>query len=78
MFLCFLFFLGAILLFVWFPLYLKVFLVTDHSGNDGTAECSLSGLPVMMLKKNNTQERHKNIYVTFARKYISSENKAKL
>ena len=30
----------------------------------------------MMLKKNNTQERHKNIFVTFARKYISTENKA--
>ena len=40
-------------------------------------ECSLTVLPVMMLKKNNTQERHKNIYVTFARKNISTENKAK-
>ena len=41
------------------------------------AECSLTVLPVMMLKKNNTQERHKTIYVTFARKYISTENKAR-
>ena len=41
------------------------------------AECSLMVLPVMMLKKNNTQERHKNIYLTFARKYISTENKAR-
>ena len=32
-------------------------------------------LPVMMIKKDNTQERHKNIYVTFARKYISTEKK---
>ena len=28
------------------------------------AECSLTVLPVMMLKKNNIQERHKNIYVS--------------
>ena len=32
----------------------------------------------MMLKKNNTQERHKKIYETFALKYISTENKARL
>ena len=32
----------------------------------------------MMLKKNNTQERHKKIYETFALKYISTENKATL
>ena len=31
----------------------------------------------MMLTKNNTQERHKNIYVIFARKYISTEIKAR-
>ena len=36
-FLCFLFFLGTILLFVWFLVYFSVFLVTDLSGNEGTA-----------------------------------------
>ena len=32
-------------------------------------------LPAMMLKKNNTEERHKNIYVIFARKCISRKIK---
>ena len=36
-FLCVLFFLGTLLRFVWFPVYLQVSLVTYHSGNDGTA-----------------------------------------
>ena len=31
------FFLGYTLLFVWFLVYLQVFLVTHHSGKDGTA-----------------------------------------
>ena len=33
----FMFFLGIILIFVWFPVYLQLFLVTNLSGNDGTA-----------------------------------------
>ena len=81
MFFCFL--LGTILIFVWFLVYLphsklifcpraKDLIFLEHPLG---AECSLMVLPVMMLKKGNTQERHEIIYVTLARKYISTGKK---